>query len=71
MSENNGLYGMGKKRLALVWGEVDRCIFLKDNIILSVRFFAYQVRRSFRLAFWNYKKKVEKENCKIREIRMR
>lgn len=41
MSENNGLYAMGKKRLALIWSVVDRCIFLEDDIIPSVSFFAY------------------------------
>ncbi len=39
--ENFGLYAMGKKRLELIWSAVDRCIFLEDDIIPSVSFFAY------------------------------
>lgn len=41
MSENNGLYAMGKKRVALIWSVVDRCIFLEDDIIPSVSFFGF------------------------------
>ena len=41
MSENQGLYAMSRKRLALIWGVVDRCIFLEDDQIPSVSFFAY------------------------------
>lgn len=41
MSENQGLYAMGKKRLELIWSVVDRCIFLEDDILPSVSFFSY------------------------------
>lgn len=40
-NENIGLYAMGKRRLALIWSAVDRCIFLEDDIIPSVSFFTY------------------------------
>ena len=40
-SENMGLYTMGRERLALIWSVVDRCIFLEDDIIPSISFFAY------------------------------
>lgn len=38
---NFGLYSMSKKRLELIWSVVDRCIFLEDDQIPSVSFFAY------------------------------
>lgn len=41
MTENQGLYAMSKKRLELIWSVVDRCVFLEDDIIPSVSFFAY------------------------------
>ncbi len=39
--ENLGLYTMSRKRLELIWGIVDRCIFLEDDIIPSISFFSY------------------------------
>ncbi len=41
MSENQGLYAMSKKRLALIWSVVDRCIFLEDDHIPSISFFSF------------------------------
>lgn len=40
-TENNGLYGMGAKAVKFVWSNVDRCIFLEDDILPSVSFFRY------------------------------
>lgn len=39
--KNNGLYAMGKKTAELVWSKVDRCIFLEDDYVPSVSFFAF------------------------------
>lgn len=39
--KNNGLYTIGKKGAALIWSTVDRCIFLEDDHVPSVSFFAY------------------------------
>ena len=41
METNLGLYAMGRKRLELIWSEVDRCIFLEDDMLPSVSFFSY------------------------------
>lgn len=41
MTENTGLYGMGKYRTELIWSTVDRCIMLEDDVIPSVSFFRY------------------------------
>lgn len=38
---NLGLYAMGKKRNDLIWGIVDRCIFLEDDQIPSVSYFRF------------------------------
>lgn len=40
-NENQGMYAIGKKRAALIWSKVDRCIFLEDDILPSVSFFQY------------------------------
>lgn len=39
--KNNGLYAMGKKSRELIWGTVDRCVFLEDDILPSITFFQY------------------------------
>ena len=39
--ENNGMYGIGRKKNKLVWGTVDRCIMLEDDQIPSVSYFRY------------------------------
>lgn len=39
--ENLGLYNIGKLSNELIWGKVDRCIFLEDDIIPSLSFFRY------------------------------
>lgn len=39
--ENQGLYRMGRKSAPLVWDNVDRCIFLEDDILPSVSYFRY------------------------------
>ena len=39
--KNNGLYSMGKKGTELIWSTVDRCIFLEDDYVPSVSFFAF------------------------------
>lgn len=39
--KNNGLYTMSKKGLNLVWSNVDRCIFLEDDYVPSVSYFAF------------------------------
>ncbi len=39
--KNNGMYTVGKKSRELVWSNVDRCIFLEDDVIPSVSFFRY------------------------------
>lgn len=39
--KNNGLYTMGKICNELVWSTVDRCIFLEDDQIPSVSYFAF------------------------------
>lgn len=38
---NNGLYTMSKKGSELIWSKVDRCVFLEDDYIPSVSFFAF------------------------------
>ncbi len=38
---NNGLYTMSRKGAELIWGTVDRCIFLEDDQIPAVSFFRY------------------------------
>lgn len=40
-STNLGLYQMGKKTSEIIWKNVDRCIFLEDDLIPSVSFFRY------------------------------
>lgn len=40
-NKNNGLYAMGNKAYALIWEKVDRCIFLEDDYIPSVSYFAF------------------------------
>lgn len=39
--KNNGLYTMSKKIGKLIWGTVDRCIFLEDDDIPSVSYFSF------------------------------
>lgn len=39
--ENNGMYTMGQKARALIWQNVDRCIFLEDDIIPAVSYFRF------------------------------
>lgn len=39
--KNNGLYTMAKKARELIWSKVDRCIFLEDDYIPSVSYFAF------------------------------
>lgn len=39
--KNNGLYAMAKKGSELIWNTVDRCIFLEDDYVPSVSFFAF------------------------------
>lgn len=39
--KNFGLYKMGVKKQKLVWNNVDRCIFLEDDILPSTSFFRY------------------------------
>lgn len=39
--KNNGLYAMAKKARELIWSKVDRCIFLEDDYIPSVSYFAF------------------------------
>lgn len=39
--KNNGLYAMAKKARQLIWSNVDRCIFLEDDYVPSVSYFAF------------------------------
>lgn len=39
--KNFGMYTMGKHIVELIWNNVDRCVFLEDDIIPSVSFFRY------------------------------
>ncbi|MBQ4613059.1 MAG: hemolysin activation protein [Clostridia bacterium] len=39
--KNNGLYTMSKKGTDLIWSTVDRCIFLEDDYVPSVSYFAF------------------------------
>lgn len=39
--KNNGLYTMGGMCRELIWSQVDRCIFLEDDILPSISFFRY------------------------------
>lgn len=39
--QNNGLYSMDKKTLQVIWDNVDRCVFLEDDDLPSVSFFAF------------------------------
>ncbi|MBR5538512.1 MAG: hemolysin activation protein, partial [Clostridia bacterium] len=39
--KNNGLYTMSRRGADLIWSKVDRCIFLEDDNLPSVSFFAY------------------------------
>lgn len=39
--ENQGMYTMGRKIREWIWGKVDRCVFLEDDILPSVSFFRY------------------------------
>ena len=38
---NQGLYTMGHKITTMIWENVDRCIFLEDDIIPSVSYFRF------------------------------
>ena len=38
---NNGLYTMAKKASNIIWNNVDRCIFLEDDLIPTVNFFKF------------------------------
>ena len=38
---NNGMYTMMKLMRKEIWSKVDRCVFLEDDYIPSVRFFSY------------------------------
>lgn len=38
---NNGLYAMGKKVSSFIWSQVDRCLFLEDDQVMSVSFFQF------------------------------
>lgn len=40
-NENLGMYAMSKKVQEYIWERVDRCIFLEDDYIPSVSFFAF------------------------------
>lgn len=39
--QNRGLYTMSKKGRELIWSKVDRCIFLEDDYVPSVSYFAF------------------------------
>lgn len=39
--KNNGLYAMVDKGRELIWSKVDRCIFLEDDHVPSVSYFAF------------------------------
>ena len=41
MEQNLGIYTISKKIGELIWGNVDRCIMLEDDILPSVSFFTY------------------------------
>lgn len=40
-NKNNGLYAMGKKVTEVIWNTVEYCIFLEDDLIPSVSYFAF------------------------------
>lgn len=39
--KNNGLYAMGKKASDFIWKKTDRCIFLEDDYVPAISFFAF------------------------------
>ncbi len=41
MDENQGMYTMMQKTREFIWSRVDRCIFLEDDYVPAVSFFAY------------------------------